>query len=68
MKKQDLQAKAKQLGISSFGKTKKNLIREIQRREGNFDCFGTATDYCDQFICCFRSLCLENGKSQKKRN
>jgi hypothetical protein len=66
MKMQEIQAKAKQLGIKSVGKTKANLIREIQRAEGNFDCFGTATDYCDQFACCFRSLCLGNIRSQKQ--
>lgn len=30
------------------------LIMEIQRMEGNFPCFGTAVDYCDQWKCCFR--------------
>ena len=29
------------------------LIKAIQSTEGNFDCFGTATDYCDQMNCPF---------------
>lgn len=58
MKMQEIRAKAKALGINSFGKKKAELIREIQRAEGNFDCFGTARDYCDQLECCFRDLCL----------
>ena len=64
MKMQEIQSKAKQLGIKSFGKTKTNLIREIQRAEGNFDCFGRSQDFCDQLMCCFRTLCIPERKSQ----
>ncbi len=65
MKMQEIRALSKKYGINSFGKTKVELIREIQRAEGNFDCIGTAVDYCDQSSCSFRSLCLpgENKKS-----
>ena len=66
MKMQEVRKKAKALGINSFGKTKVQLIKEIQRAEGNFDCFGTATDYCDQFDCCFRELCLSLNNPKKK--
>ncbi len=59
MKMQQIRAMAKQLGINSFGKTKKDLIHEIQRAEGNYDCYATAGDYCDRFDCCFRSICLK---------
>jgi len=58
MKMQEVRVKAKALGINSFGKKKVDLIREIQRAEGNFDCFGTARDYCDRLDCCFRDECL----------
>ncbi|MDD3950393.1 MAG: hypothetical protein PHW59_04600 [Desulfobacterales bacterium] len=50
---------AKQLGVKSFGKSKVELIREIQRKEGNFDCFGRAETYCDQTACAFRALCFQ---------
>ncbi len=66
MKMQEIRKKAKALGINSFGKTKVQLIKEIQKAEGNFDCFGTATDYCDQFDCCFRELCLGLNNPRKK--
>jgi hypothetical protein len=65
MNMQEIRSKAKELGINSFGKSKIELIRAIQRAEGNFDCYGTATDFCDQFECSFRSSCL--GEATKPR-
>ena len=59
MKMQDIRQMAKKLGINSFGKTKTDLIREIQRTEGYFDCYRTAVDDCDQQECLFRPSCLE---------
>jgi hypothetical protein len=57
-----IRAAAKALGIPSFGKTKKELIRAIQRAEGNFDCYGTATSgYCDQTGCAWYSDCLKES-------
>ena len=58
MKMNEVRAMAKKLDIKSFGKTKTALIREIQLKEGNFDCFGTAGDYCDRLDCLFRSACF----------
>jgi hypothetical protein len=58
MKMQEIRARAKVLGINSFGKSKVDLIREIQRKEGNFDCYATAKGDCDQVKCTFRSSCL----------
>jgi hypothetical protein len=59
MKMQEVRAKAKVLGLKNiFGLSKAELIRQIQRAEGNFDCFGTAKDFCDQLQCCFREDCL----------
>ncbi len=55
--------KAKSLGIKSRkGMKKLDLIREIQLKEGNFPCFGTAAGYCDQWLCYFRVDCLDNTK------
>lgn len=62
MKMQEIRSFAKRLGINSFGKTKAELIREIQRKEGNFDCFGSAQDFCDQRDCLFRATCLSGEK------
>lgn len=58
MKMQEIRAMAKNLAINSFGKTKVELIKEIQRKEGNFDCYGTAKGYCDQSGCIFRPSCI----------
>jgi hypothetical protein len=59
MKIQEVRAKAKALGLKhTFGLSKTELIRRVQKAEGNFDCFGTVKDYCDQFHCCFRDDCL----------
>jgi hypothetical protein len=56
---QEVRAKAKALNLkNTFGLSKMELIQMIQRAEGNFDCFGSATDYCDQYRCCFREDCL----------
>lgn len=65
MKMQEIRSMAKKRGINSFGKTKTELIREIQRKEGNFDCYGTAGSDCDQLQCLFRSSCLPEKKIRK---
>jgi len=55
----EIEKKARTLGIKDIWKySKKDLIKNIQRKEGNFDCFGTATSYCDQGACCWRDECL----------
>ena len=59
VKMPELRLMSKGLGINSFGKRKADLIREIQTAEGNFDCFGKAEGFCDQWNCRFRSLCME---------
>lgn len=61
MKMGEVRAKAKELGVKAKANIKKDdLIRVIQAAEGNSPCFKTASGYCDQTGCCFRSLCL-NG-------
>lgn len=53
-----VKSKAKDMGVKTGTMKKTELIRVIQRTEGNFDCFGTAINYCDQWECCFRDDCL----------
>jgi hypothetical protein len=55
----ELQKKAKVLEVKTAGLRKGELIKKIQTAEGNFDCFGTANDYCDQVDCLFREDCLD---------
>lgn len=62
VKIQEIRSLAKGMGIKSFGRTKVDLIKEIQRQEGNFDCYGTADGYCDQLECIFRDSCLSERK------
>lgn len=56
----EIEKKARGLGIKDTWKySKKDLVKTIQRIEGNFDCFGTASNsYCDQLLCCWREDCL----------
>ncbi len=65
MKMTEVRKKAKALGIKVMATARKaDVIREIQKTEGNFDCFGTAKNYCDQWNCCFREGCLPFTKGE----
>jgi hypothetical protein len=54
----ELRGMAKDLGVGTSTLPKAELIKAIQLAEGNFNCFGTAVDYCDQEDCLFRGDCL----------
>jgi len=44
-----------------------NLVRSIQRAEGNPDCFRKAENYCDRLDCSWRPYCLrEDGSRHEK--
>lgn len=60
MKRSEIEKKAQKLGIKDTRKfSEKDLIKTIQRAEGNFDCFGNATNkQCSQTSCCWMSDCL----------
>ena len=50
---------AKSKGINPVKMKKADIIRTIQRIEGNFDCFGTATaGSCNQDGCLWITECL----------
>lgn len=62
----EIKEKAKQMGIQ-VGKMKKvDLIRSIQSKEGNFPCFETAKDYCNQLSCAWRNACLPTKGLEQK--
>lgn len=67
MKMQDIRSLAKKVGATvKPGMSKVEAIRSIQRVEGHFDCFGTASDgYCDQYQCIFREDCLPVSQGKK---
>lgn len=51
---------ARQRGIKPLRMKKADLIHLIQRKEGNFDCFSSATQgICDQSQCLWRQDCLK---------
>jgi hypothetical protein len=60
-----IRAQAKAIGVTAPGKMRKgDLIRAIQRQEGNQSCFAAAwSAECQQMDCCWRGECLEKQKS-----
>jgi hypothetical protein len=59
MRLSEIEKKARTLGIKDTWRlSKKELVKSIQRAEGNFDCFGTAMGNCSQMACCWRVDCV----------
>jgi len=54
----EIREKAKEMGVKPGRLNKTQLIRAIQTQEGNYPCFQTALDTCDQEACCWREDCL----------
>jgi len=68
MKMNEIKIKAKVLGVKVMATTEKTYsVRQIRRAEGNFDCFGTAKDSCDQWNCCLREDCLPSAEPKRRR-
>ena len=60
---QEIRDIAKDHGIKVSRLKKEELIREIQRTEGNFDCFASAkSGECDQMGCLWREDCFTLAK------
>jgi hypothetical protein len=55
--------KARMLNLNPGKMKKADLIRAIQAKEGNFPCFETAKDFCNQMECCWKSDCLPGKTS-----
>ena len=59
MKVQEVKAIAKQRGVDPGRMGKEEIIKALQRVEGNNDCFGTAISTgCAQSECLWRGDCL----------
>ncbi len=59
MKLSEIKATALSLGINPVKTGKDDLIRAIQRAEGNFACFATGVaDECGQHTCLWREDCI----------
>ena len=66
MKIQKLREIARQHGMNQSMGDKIELIKAIQRQEGNFDCFATAYNgVCDQTGCLWRGDCFALAGSRK---
>lgn len=58
MKMPQVRARAKAIGLRTGRKRKETLIREIQRREGNRDCYNRGERRtCGQAACAWRDDC-----------
>lgn len=57
---QEVRSLAKSKGVKTVNTMKKaEIIRTIQRAEGNFDCFGRASSgFCDQAECSWKEDCF----------
>jgi len=59
MKLREIKVIAKAKGIDARDMKKAEIIRAIQRSEGNFDCYGSVVSgLCDQGNCAWRKDCL----------
>ncbi|EAY57249.1 SAP domain-containing protein [Leptospirillum ferriphilum] len=73
MNMQEIRAIARQRQMPPGRLKKGDLIRALQRLEGNFDCFGSAREgICSQLECLWRTDCLEQkgdtaGTSGRKK-
>ena len=66
MHMQTIRSIAKEKGVKAGKMTKVELIRSIQRIEGNFDCLGSAIDgACDQMQCSWREDCFSSSGKAK---
>ena len=58
MKMAEIRTRARSAGIKTARKTKQALIREIQRTEGNRDCYDRGeSQVCGQEGCAWRDNC-----------
>lgn len=65
MNVQEIRALARTRGLRPRNLNKRDLVRFIQRDEGNFDCFATAYEgACDQQGCIWRKDCFTASKSR----
>ncbi len=61
MRVEDIRNIARERGIKTGKLTKGELIRTIQREEGNNDCFGLRASLpCDQSGCLWRADCRQD--------
>lgn len=58
MKVTEIKKKAQAIGVVPRKMTKADLIRAIQKQEGNSECYHSKKIQCDKTDCCWREDCL----------
>lgn len=67
MKLREIREMARAMGVETKGIGRAELVRAIQRAEGNFDCFGTAVEEeCDQENCIWREDCFAEAIAEQE--
>jgi len=57
---------AKSMGINTYQMKKTDIIRSIQKKEGNIDCYGTSrVESCQELTCLWRDDCLSLDQKMK---
>ena len=66
MKLEAIRDMAKLRGLQTNRRAKADLIKSIQRHEGNFDCYASAyAGVCDQHGCLWRKDCFAAAKARE---
>lgn len=66
MKMDEIRSLARTIGIKPGKLNKTKLVRDIQRHEGNFDCFATdINSSCNQGGCLWREDCITVAKRDR---
>jgi len=68
MRYQDIQKMAKRMGLQANKMRKTEMVRAIQRAEGNNACYGTAVSFCEQHNCLWREDCLAETEQASAPN
>lgn len=58
MKVTEIKKKAQELGVTPGKMIKADLIRAIQKHEGNSECYHSKKIQCDERECCWRKDCM----------
>ena len=62
MKLEEIRNLARERGLKPAKLTKRELVKMIQRAEGNFDCFASAVHgFCDQVACLWHKACMKES-------
>ena len=68
MKLDELRQLARERGVKPAKMTKRELVKLLQRVEGNFDCFASAVHgFCDQVACLWHHDCMKESTTPPKK-